>query len=425
MERGYTPHSSCPEQRGCSVKTLLRRLILALVYLLGAPGAYMATRRSRNRAIPAPRILLVRPDHLGDLVMTTPVLQALREQAPNAHITMMIGPWSSAVVERHPALNQLLTCPFPGFQRATQKPLEPYIVLLKTARQLRHERYDLAINLRPDFWWGAALLYLACIPHRIGYAIEPGTPFLTQALPFPSAEHATISSLRLTSTGLQTLAYPALKEPYRPARYPLHFKPTTVEQQWVTQHLFNAGIRQADPVVVIQPGTGGEVKLWRTEAWSHIANTLMTRKILSLPARIVLTGSPKERPMLEEIARGMMVAPLLMTDMTVGQLAALLARAQLVLGVDNGPLHLATAQNTPTLRLFGPTDTHIFGPWGSPERHVVIASTQKCPTCPAIPCGRLDFRPEELPSHPCVRVITEEQVEWAIMRMVENASFIR
>lgn len=407
------------------MKNLLRTLTLALVRMLGAPGTYATARHSSKETIQAPRILLIRPDHLGDLVMTTPVLQALREQAPNAHITMMVGPWSSAVVERHPALNQLLTCPFPGFQRATQKPLEPYIVLLKTARQLRHERYDLAINLRPDFWWGAALLYLARIPHCIGYAIEPGTSFLTQALPFPSAEHSTISNLRLASAGLQTLGYTALAEPYTPEHYPLHFQPTTEEQQWVTEHLLNAGIEQADPIVVIHPGTGGDVKLWRTEAWSDIANALMTKKILPIPAQIMLTGSPKERPMLEEIAQGMTATPLLMTNMTVGQLAALLARAQLVLGVDNGPLHLATAQDTPTLRLFGPTDTHIFGPWGLPEQHIVIASTQKCPTCPTIPCGRLDFRPEELPSHPCVRVITEEQVEQAIMRMVEDTIFIR
>src|SRR3954463_3514825 len=159
MERGCASHPPPTEQRGGSVKNLLRTLILTLIRILGAPGAYAAVRRSPQRTLLAPRILLIRPDHLGDLVMTTPVLQALRKQAPNAHITMMVGPWSSAVVECHPALNQLITCPFPGFQRATQKPLEPYIVLLKTARQLRHERYDLAINLRPDFWWGAALLY--------------------------------------------------------------------------------------------------------------------------------------------------------------------------------------------------------------------------------------------------------------------------
>src|SRR4030081_3933494 len=113
MERGCAAHPPSTEQRGYSVKNLLRTFILALVRILGAPGAYAATRRSSKGIIPAPRILLIRPDHLGDLVMTTPVLQALREQAPNAHISMLIGPWSSAVVERHPALNQLITCPFP------------------------------------------------------------------------------------------------------------------------------------------------------------------------------------------------------------------------------------------------------------------------------------------------------------------------
>jgi ADP-heptose:LPS heptosyltransferase len=403
------------------VKHLLRRLILALVYILGAPGAYVATRHREKSAPAAPKILLLRPDHLGDLVLTTPVLQALREQIPHAHITMLIGPWSSTVVERHPALDQLLTCPFPGFQRTTQRPLEPYVALLKTARQLRHTHYDLAINLRPDFWWGAALLYLARIPHRIGYAIDPSIPFLTQALPFPAAEHATISNLRLASAGLQTLGYPALAEPYRSEHYPLYFKPTKQEQQWITEQLLNANIGQTDPVIVIHPGTGADVKLWRIEAWSHIANTLMTTQILPIPARIALTGSPKERPMLEDIARGMTATPLIMTNATVGQLAALLARAQLVLGVDNGPLHLATAQNTPTLRLFGPTDTHIFGPWGSAEQHIVIASTQKCPTCPVFPCGRLDFGPEELPSHPCVRVIVEERVERAIVGIATHA----
>jgi ADP-heptose:LPS heptosyltransferase len=407
------------------VKNLLRILMLALIRMLGARGAYAAARQSTQRRLLVPRILLVRPDHLGDLVMTTPVLQALREQAPNAHISMLVGLWSSAVVERHSALNQLITCAFPGFQRTTQKPLEPYTLLFKTARQLRHERYDLAINLRPDFWWGAALLYLAQIPHRIGYAIEPGTPFLTRTLPFPQAEHATISNLRLASAGLQTLGYSALAEPYTPERYPLHGKPTMEELQWVAERLLDAGIEQADPIVVIHPGTGGAVKLWRTEAWSYIANALMTKTILPTPARIVLTGNLAERPMLEEIAREMITPPLLMTDMTVGQLAALLVRAQLVLGVDNGPLHLATAQDTPTLRLFGPTDAHIFGPWGLPERDIVIASVQRCPACPAIPCGRLDFSPEELPLHPCVRVITEEQVEQGITRMVEKMIFVR
>jgi len=112
--------------------------------------------------------------------------------------------------------------------------------------------------------------------------------------------------------------------------------------------------------------------------------------------------------------------PLLFSEMTIGLLAALLARAKLVLGVDNGPLHLAIAQGTPTLQLFGPTDVRIFGPWGKAGKHTVITSEQRCPGCPLIPCGRLDFTEDELAAHPCVKLISEEQVQQAITTLLEN-----
>lgn len=395
------------------MKGLLRTLMLQLVRIGGAPSAYRMSRHvSKQVPEQQPRILLVRPDHLGDLVMTTPVLQALHARLPQAHITMMVGPWSSEVVARHPAIDQLITCPFPGFRRATQKPLAPYTLLIETARQLRRGQYDLAINLRPDFWWGAALLYLAGIPRRVGYAIQPGTPFLTHALPFPQPEHSTVSNLRLISAGLQTLNSSPLEEPYTPERYPQQFVVTEEERQWVAERLQSAGIAATTPIIVIHPGTGAAVKLWRTEAWTHCAQRLLET---TSPAsvHIVLSGNPSERPLLEEIAKDITPAPLLITDMNVGQLAALLQRARLVLGVDNGPLHLAVAQNTPTINIFGPTDARIFGPWGTAERHIVIASTQRCPGCPAIPCGRLDFPPEELAEHPCVRLVPEQRVEEA------------
>ena len=384
--------------------------MLLLVRFIGMLAASQATKQARQRVLATPRILLLRPDHLGDLVLTTPALAALRAHAPDGHISMMVGPWSSEVVARHPALNRVLTCPFPGFQRAAQRPLAPYMLLFRTAQQLRRGNYDLAINLRPDFWWGAALLYLAGIPRRVGYALAPGTPFLNTTLPFPTAEHATVSNLRLISAGLQTLSYPALEEPYTPERYPLHFEPNAEEQAWVDERLQKAGIAASDSIVVIHAGTGAAVKLWRTEAWAYCANALTTTLTFLPNLRIILTGSNNERPMLEAIAQGMTQPPLLITDATVGQLAAVLKRAQLVLGVDSGPLHLAVAQCTPTVEIFGPTDARIFGPWGPPRQHRVIASVQRCPTCPTIPCGRLDFRPEELNAHPCVRLVAEQMM---------------
>lgn len=399
------------------MKQFLRRLILLLVRVVGAPGALAHVGTGRQRVGRSPRLLLLRPDHLGDLVLTTPVLQALRKQAPDASITMMVGPWSSAIVARHPAIDRLLTCSFPGFQRAPQRALAPYILLFRTARQLRHGHYDLAINLRPDFWWGAALLYLAGIPRRVGYAVPPGQPFLTDALPLQTPEHATVSSLSLANAALRSLGYPALIEPYTPEQYPLHFVPTPQEEQWVTARLRQAGIAAETPLVVIHPGTGAAVKQWRPEAWAHRADALAPSSFFPQPPALVLTGNPAERPLLEEIAQKMNSQPLLVTDASVGQLAALLKRAHLVLGVDNGPLHLAVAQGSPTLAIFGPTDPRIFGPWGPPQHHLVIASTHRCPSCPTIPCGRLDFPPADLAQHPCVRLVPEKRVEEAIERL--------
>ncbi len=397
------------------MKRLLRTLILLLIRLIGFPGVSTA----EQKALPtAPRVLLLRPDHLGDLVLTTPVLNALKTYAPDTHITMMVGPWSSEVVARHPALDCIITCPFPGFRRATQDMFEPYMQLFRIAQQVRRSNYDVAINLRPDFWWGAALLYLAAIPRRVGYAIQPGTAFLTHAELFSAPEHATVSNLRLISAGLQALGRTALEEPYTPERYPLVFAPTEDEQTWAVQRLQDAGIDAEAPLVVIHAGTGAAVKLWRTEAWTSTAN-----KLISLcSARIILTGGVSERPMLEEIAQGVTPTPLLITDATVGQLAALLKRANMVLGVDNGPLHLAVAQGTPTLQIFGPTDTRIFGPWGPSQQHIVIASTHRCPSCPAIPCGRLDFPPDELPAHPCVRLVSEQLVQTASIALLQAYS---
>jgi len=412
-------------------------VILTLVRLFGLPGAWKAASKAQTTVATTPRILLIRPDHLGDLVLTTPVLHALKTHLPDASVTMMVGPWSSEVVARHPDIDRLILCPFPGFQRSPQKPLAPYILLFSVAKQLRRGQYDLVINLRPDFWWGAALLYLAQIPRRIGYAIVPGTPFLTRALPFAAPEHATVSSLRLVSAALEELGQSPLAEPFTPEQYPLQFLPTTEERQWVTDHLegFVSLTREGDPrvaptetsIVVIHPGTGAAVKLWRTEAWSTIANALPGLLTSTTPTRIILTGSSGERPMLEKIAQGMQgrdAPPLILTDMTIGQLAALLQRARLVLGVDSGPLHLAVAQGTPTLQIFGPTDPRIFGPWGTAERQVVVVSTQRCPGCPCIPCCRLDFRPEELAEHPCVRLIPEQQVEEAIAMIVKRNEYV-
>src|SRR5260370_6976336 len=216
------------DRKGLTLKRLLRTMILLVIRLLGAPGARRAAQ-SANKTLATPRILLVRPDHLGDLLMTTPVFHALKQQAPDAHISMMVGPWSSEVIARHPDIDRILTCPFPGFQRTAQKALAPYILLFNTAKQLQHGHFDVAINLRPDFWWGAALLYLARIPRRVGYAVGAGKPFLTHTFAFQAPEHPTVSNLHPPRPAFHILGYLPLEETYTPEPHPPHFLPTVDE----------------------------------------------------------------------------------------------------------------------------------------------------------------------------------------------------
>ncbi len=407
------------------LRKILRPILLTVIRLLGARRARLAAQHAREPVSIRPRILLVHPGPLGSLVMATPVLHALKEALPSAYVTMMVGPWSREVVERQPDIDQLLICPFPSYRSASAKGVRSYVLLAKVAKQLRQEHYDLAISLHRTSWWSATLFYLAAIPRRVGYTVQLGTSFLTHPVQFPADEHLTIARLRLISIGLQTLGGLPLEEPYTPQKYPLHFAPTTQEREWVSQRLLHDGIEENTPIVVIHPGTSVEVKQWRADAWAHCATVLSDASPGKPARRFVLTGSPGERTLLEEIAEATTVPTTIITDATVGQLAALLERAHLVLGVDSGPLHLAVAQRTPTVRLFGPTDPANYGPWGSQKQHRTVTSRHRCASCPVMPCRRLHFRPQELASHPCVRLISEQEVLASIAELFPDWSLTR
>ncbi|HCI81963.1 MAG TPA: hypothetical protein DHW02_19990 [Ktedonobacter sp.] len=392
------------------MKNVLRRGVYLAILLVGSARAYIASRRNKRTIQHRPRILLIHPGHMGAMVMVTPILHALKTHAPDAHITMLIGSWSKEVVSRHPDIDEIVTCTFPSHRDNSFNPLKSYMLLFRTARQIRRGKYDLAINLRPRYWWSAALAYLAGIPKRVGYAVPPCRPLLTHGIPRVRQEHFTISYLRLASAGLAALGYEPLAEPYTPEEYPLYFEPTEAEKQWAVERLNAVKKTSTQPVVIIHPGSGGEVKLWRNEAWATCADTLTQPSGAFPGACILLTGSKSELPVMEKVAASMTSSATIITGTTLGQLAAVLQQAQLVLGVDSGPLHLAVAQGTPTVRIFGPTDDRIFGPWGSRKQHAVITSTHRCATCPAIPCNRLNFRLDEIAAHPCVRMVSEQEV---------------
>ncbi len=385
-----------------------QRLRLALLRSLAV--LTWPLRSQRPGALPhAPRILLVRPDHIGDVLFATPALRVLRKAYPDAHLACLIGPWARAALQGNPHLDEIIICEFPGFRRKPKSSLfAPYQLLLKWAERVRQQHFDMAIVLRFDHWWGALLAYLARIPRRIGYAMPECRPFLSQALPYVSERHEVQQNLALVQQAIEEGELTLPED-----RLGIEFAVPDQDRQWAAHYMSENGITAGQDVIAIHPGAGATVKLWRPEAWGQVGDALTAR----YPARIIVTGGPEELDLAWSVYAHMHAAAIVAAGRTtLSQLAALFQQCRLVLGPDCGPLHLAAAVGTPTIHLYGPVDARKFGPWGDPGRHIVLTSERGC-----IPCNRLDYAAEELPDHPCVREVTAELVLQAADRLLAGA----
>jgi ADP-heptose:LPS heptosyltransferase len=409
------------------MKRLLRLLLLHLLAQLARPFVRRADWASGD-------ILYIKPDHLGDLLLATPALAALRQRFPEARITALVGPWSQVVLQRNPDADIVLTCPFPGFERrpptTDHRPpttghgsrlrewssvvsrrssvvVQPYLLLLRYGVLLRASRYDLAIVGRDDHWWGAALALLAGVPRRVGFAVPECRPFLSDCLPWDPRDHVTKQGLALVAAveprtknqepldGLHSSRFSVDPAGAR-SRFSARFDPSADDITWADDWLRAQNFGTDELLVVMHPGTGGPAKLWLPERWAQVADALQTHS-----AHIILTGGPDERALVGEVARHMRADPLtLVGQTTVGQLAALMRRAALVLGVDSGPLHLAAAQGVATLHLYGPGDARRFGPWGEQARHVIVRAELWCS-----PCGVFAACPRGLAQPECMELI--------------------
>lgn len=372
----------------------LRRALLQVLAALPLPA--MPSARGMERQ--SPRILLIRPDHIGDLLFATPALRLLRRAYPGAHLAALIGPWGKAVLEHNPNLDEIIVCEFPAFTRRPKASfLAPYRLLWQWATRLRSQLWDMALVLRFDHWWGALLVHLARIPQRVGYAIPECRPFLSQAVPYESHHHEVEQNLRLVQVAVRSASRDMPQEPLC-----LEFPLQEQDRAWTAQYLTERGVGHDERLIAIHPGAGAPVKQWLPEAWARVGDTLAA----SCQARILITGSRDELDLAWSVATRMRCEAIVAAgDTSLSQLAALFERCCLVMGPDCGPLHLAVAMGTPTVHLYGPVDVHKFGPWGPFEKHVVLTSGRSC-----IPCNRLDYSAQELAAHPCVRDIPAEQV---------------
>jgi lipopolysaccharide heptosyltransferase II len=376
---------------------------------LAGPLVVAAGRQARTGAdLPdsvtarAPRVLLVRPDHLGDMLLAAPAAWVLADALPNSTIDWLVGPWAADIARRCGGPGDVLTVSFPGFTRQTKaSALEPYRLLAREAARLRARRYDAALILRPDHWWGAMLAAAAGIPRRFGYAVAECLPFLTDLLPLPSGrqQHAVPTNQGLARLAAIRLSGAAVPKDIRRPRYPVDDADLAWARDWLAAQCgyvpsgsFNGAQRTTSggPLVVLHPGSGAVLKNWSSERWAKVVSELRAQT----GARVVVTGGPAERDLVAAVIAGLdPPPPVLAGSTTLGQLAALFASAALVLGGDSGPLHLAAAVGTPSVRVYGPTDIAEFGPWPPGPQQVALSANLSCQPCRALvdpPCGAVE-----------------------------------
>jgi heptosyltransferase-2/heptosyltransferase-3 len=360
----------------------LRRVVLRAI---GAAGRGRAVRDVPRDSSALRRLLLLRPDHLGDILWLTPALHGLRARCPEAQITVAIGPWSRAILDGNRDYDRLITLDFPGFTRRPKgTPLAPYQALRVAARELRAQDFDAALILRDDHWWGALLAATAGIPRRFGHDHPDVAPFLTDTIPLRAGEHTGLGNIRLVDALLHAVGRPPLLDgasspTSAPIDYPLVFEPGQEARDRAAALLAPLGPATHAPIVAIHPSAGVPVKLWDEGRLAAVADQLAR----AFGARIVLTGVKGDEPLTRAVAAGMATTPPLdLTGQTnVAELVALYARCALVIGPDSGALHLAVAADTPTVHLFGPADPVRFGPWGDPARHRVVTAGRHCDRC--------------------------------------------
>ncbi len=361
---------------GRSDTRILARELLIRAYAT-LPAICNGTARRAGRGGKISRILVIRPDHLGDLLFATPALDLLRAAFPDAHITGAVGPWGRAMWADNPNLDALEVIPFPGMVARHGNELASYRLLAELAEQIAKGRYDLGITLRFDHWWGAALMWAAGIPRRWGYRTPGMQTWLTDTVPYRVGMHEVEQNLHLLSPIIEAKVPGGATSMVidRNKGMPLLKPPTATppDEAMLRMWLSAEPHRRA----IIHPGTAAANKLWTIAGWAQVADNLA-----ATGWSVTLTGSPVEKELCARIQEAASSKPLDMSGHTasIAHLIWVMDGADIVLGVDSGPLHIADALHKRTLHLYGPSDETIWGPWGDPRLHRAFRAPNTRPT---------------------------------------------
>ncbi len=282
---------------------------------------------------PVYRVLIVRTDRVGDVILSTPVIRALRAAHPDAHLVMVVRPAHRELVEGNPDLNEVILYDKDG-------PEKSWAGSLRFAAELRARKFDTAIILHST---NRVVLvsWLAGIPRRIGYARR--LPWLlTDAVPYvkPAGDR---HELEYNLDLLRPLGI-------QPTERTL-FVPTTREQETKVEiFLREQGMNGSGSLIALHPGASCPSKRWPVERFAAVADRLIEQ----YGVKIVVVTGPDEVATGEKVLKTMRHPAIpALGALSLGELACLFKKTGCLISNDSGPVHLACAVGTPVVSIFG------------------------------------------------------------------------
>ncbi|WP_051148547.1 lipopolysaccharide heptosyltransferase II [Desulfospira joergensenii] len=315
----------------------------------------------RTQDDPQTRIMIRAANWVGDAIMTTPVIRAMKKNFPRACITVLAKPWVIPVYESNPHVDEIMTYENSGRHKTGMG-------TLRLVRDIKERGFHLAILMQNAFE-AALLAFLAGIPERVGYNTDARSLLLNPSVKL----NPELKKKHLIDYYLGILRGVGLEDDGRGMDLSINDS----DQAWALEALTNLGLCKGRPVIGINPGaTGGTAKRWFPERYAGLAEKLSNL----YQTKIVIFGGPADHGLGEEILSMSKGACINMAGKTgLSQAFALIGNLDLFITNDSGLMHAAAALNVPQVAVIGSTDYIATAP--SSENAVMVRVPVNCSPC--------------------------------------------
>lgn len=333
-------------------------------------------------------VLIIKLRYIGDVLLATPTVRAVKTARPDVRITMMVNRGTEDVLSGNPNVDEIVILDKGSL--AAQ---------WRLIAGLRRRRFDTVIDLT-DGDRSAFLSWVSGAPVRIGFNDEHrwrGRCYTEVVPAVPGVRHRIDRDLE------------ALK--------PMNIQAgSTYPQLWLTPDeensadrlLVQLGLRPSQSIVILQPGARYWFKAWPPERFAELADRLTTE----YHCQVLIGGSRQDGGLAQKVRQMAKSRPTIIAgSTTIKQFAAIAKKSALFVGSDSGAMHIATALDTPVVALFGPSDPREWGPRGGPAE--VIYKALDCRACFHPTCQRGEQN--------CMRLITIDEVMMAAARLMDRA----